>query len=87
MKKNMGGTDRIIRLLVAAIFAVLYFRGTVTGTFGTVLLVIGGVFVATSFINFARCTPCLELIPAAQKIKLLQNFLAAACAVILFQQQ
>ena len=48
----MGNTDRILRIIVAAIFAALYFTGTVTGTFGTVLLVLGGVFIATSAINF-----------------------------------
>lgn len=52
MKKNMGGTDRIIRTLAAILFAVLYFTGTVTGTIGTVLLVIAGVFLITSFMSF-----------------------------------
>lgn len=52
MKKNMGSTDRIIRVLVAIIVAVLYFTGTVTGTLGIVLLVLAGVFVLTSFISF-----------------------------------
>jgi hypothetical protein len=52
MKKNMGSTDKIIRIILAAIFAVLYFTGTVTGTFGLVLLVLGGVFLATSLISF-----------------------------------
>ena len=52
MKTNMGNADRLIRVFLAVIFAVLYFTGNVTGTFGTVLLVIGAVFVATSFINF-----------------------------------
>jgi len=52
MKKNMGTTDRIIRLLLAAVFAFLYFEGIVTGTFGIVLLVIGVVFVLTSLFSF-----------------------------------
>ncbi|MEQ1623361.1 MAG: DUF2892 domain-containing protein, partial [Sediminibacterium sp.] len=52
MKKNMGNTDRILRIVVAAIFAALYFTGTVTGTVGIVLLVLGGVFLATSAISF-----------------------------------
>jgi hypothetical protein len=52
MKKNMGTADRIIRLLVAAVFAYLYFSGTVTGTLGLVLVILGGVFVATSLISF-----------------------------------
>ncbi len=52
MKKNMGKADRIIRLIIAAIIATLYFTDVVTGTFGIVLLVLGGVFVLTSFVSF-----------------------------------
>ncbi len=52
MKKNMGTTDRIIRLLLAALFTYLYFGGIVTGTWGLVLLVLGGVFVLTSLAGF-----------------------------------
>jgi hypothetical protein len=50
--KNMGTTDRTIRLVVAAIFAVLYFTGTVSGAFGIVLLVLAAVFTLTSVISF-----------------------------------
>ena len=52
MKKNMGNSDRIIRFIVAAIIAALYFTGTITGTLGIVLLVLAGVFLLTSFISF-----------------------------------
>lgn len=52
MKKNMGNTDRIIRVIAAIVFAVLYFTGTVTGDIGLVLVVLGAVFLATSFISF-----------------------------------
>ena len=52
MKKNMGTIDRVARIVVALVFAALYFTGTVTGTLGIVLLVLGGVFVATSLISF-----------------------------------
>jgi len=52
MKKNMGSTDRIVRILIAAVIAVLYFTGFVSGTLGIVLLVLAGVFVLTSFISF-----------------------------------
>jgi len=52
MKKNMGTADRVIRILVAVLFAVLYFTNTVTGVFGIVLLVLGGVFLLTSLISF-----------------------------------
>lgn len=52
MKPNMGNTDRIIRILIAAVFAYLYFSGTVTGTLGLVLVILGGVFVLTSLVSF-----------------------------------
>jgi len=52
MKKNMGSTDRIIRLVLAAVMAGLYFTDTVTGTFGIVLLVLAIVFVLTSLVSF-----------------------------------
>mgnify|MGYP002785052057 CR=1 FL=1 len=52
MKKNMGIADRIIRIVLAAVFAYLYFSGTVTGTLGIVLVVLGAVFVLTSVISF-----------------------------------
>lgn len=52
MQKNMGSADRIIRFILAAIVAVLYFTNTITGTLGIVLLVLAGVFVLTSLISF-----------------------------------
>jgi hypothetical protein len=52
MKKNMGGADRIIRVILAIVFAALYFTGTVSGTWGLVLVVLGGVFLATSVVSF-----------------------------------
>jgi hypothetical protein len=52
MKKNMGNTDRIIRLVAAAVFATLFFTGAISGTIGIILLVLAGVFVATSLISF-----------------------------------
>ncbi len=52
MKKNMGNMDRLIRVIVAAVIAVLYFTGTLSGTLGIVLLVLAGVFVATSLVSF-----------------------------------
>lgn len=52
MKINMGSADRIIRLLLAAVFVALYFTGTITGTAGIVLLVLAGVFVLTSVVAF-----------------------------------
>jgi hypothetical protein len=52
MKRNMSNTDRIIRVVLAAVFAYLYFGGIVTGTLGIVLIVLGGVFLLTSIVAF-----------------------------------
>jgi hypothetical protein len=52
MKKNMGTTDRVIRLLLAAVFAYLYFAGIVTGAVGLILVILGSVFVLTSLVSF-----------------------------------
>jgi len=52
MKQNMGNIDRILRVIVAAIFAYLYFSGMVTGALGIVLLVLAVVFVLTSIVAF-----------------------------------
>lgn len=52
MKKNMGNTDRLVRVVVAAIIAGLYFTNVVSGTLGLVLLALAGVFVLTSVVNF-----------------------------------
>lgn len=52
MKANMGGADRIIRVLIAAVITTLFFMKVITGTLGIVLLVLAGVFVLTSLISF-----------------------------------
>ena len=51
MKKNMGNTDRIIRIILAAFIVVLFFTKVLTGTLGIVLLVVAGIFVLTSLIG------------------------------------
>ena len=52
MKRNLSNTDRIIRVLIAALFGYLYFSGIVTGALGIVLLVLGVVFLLTSVVAF-----------------------------------
>lgn len=52
MKKNMGGLDRGIRIVVALIIAALYYYKVIDGTLGIVLLALAGIFLITSFINF-----------------------------------
>jgi hypothetical protein len=48
----MGNLDKTLRILLAVVFAVLYFTNTVTGTIGLLLVVLAGVFVVTSLVSF-----------------------------------
>lgn len=52
MKRNMSNADRIIRVVLAAVFAYLYFSGIVSGTPGILLVVFGAVFLLTAIIAF-----------------------------------
>lgn len=52
MKKNISSTDRIVRIVLAAILGGLYFTGTVTGTAGIVLVVVAVIALGTALINF-----------------------------------
>ena len=52
MKKNMGTIDKVIRILIAIVIAVLFFTKVITGALGIFLLVVAGVFVLTSIIGF-----------------------------------
>ncbi len=67
MKPNMGTADRIIRVLLAAVFAYLYFSGTVTGTLGLVLVILGGVFLLTSLVSFCPLYPLLGINTCGKK--------------------
>lgn len=51
MKQNMGTIDRVIRVLIAAAVAALYFTNVITGTTAIILLALSGVFILTSLIG------------------------------------
>lgn len=52
MKKNVGNIDRVVRLLLAAVFIALFALGKVEGTLGIVLVAIGSIFALTAFVGF-----------------------------------
>ena len=52
MKANMGTLDKVVRILVAIVIAVLYFTNQISGTTAIVLLILAGVFILTSFMSF-----------------------------------
>jgi len=52
MKKNLGSTDRFIRILIAVVVAALYVSEVVVGQWGTIILVIAGILVLTAVAGF-----------------------------------
>lgn len=52
MKKNMGNSDKLIRILIAVVIAVLYYTKVIDGTVAIILMAIGIVLLLTSLLNF-----------------------------------
>lgn len=52
MKNNMSSADRVIRLVIAVVIAVLIFMNVLNGTAAVILGILAGVFAITSFIGF-----------------------------------
>ncbi len=52
MQKNMGTIDRVIRIVLAVVVAILILTGAVSGVLAIVLGVIAVIFVGTSLIGF-----------------------------------
>lgn len=61
MKKNMGATDKTIRILAAIVIAGLWFGNIITGTLGVILLILAVIFLATSLISFCPIYAILGL--------------------------
>jgi len=52
MKKNMGSSDKLIRVLIAVVIAVLYYLGKIEGTLAIVLMAFSVIFLLTSLVSF-----------------------------------
>lgn len=52
MKKNMGTIDRIVRLTIVVIIAVLYYTGQISGLAATILGIVAVAFLLTSLIGW-----------------------------------
>lgn len=61
MNKNLGTADRIIRLIIAAIVAILFASNIITGTLGIILMIASGIFALTSIISFCPIYFILKL--------------------------
>ena len=52
LNKNMGTLDRIIRVAIAVVIAVLYFSGKLSGLTAAILGFLAVIFVITSLVSF-----------------------------------
>ncbi|MCC6182670.1 MAG: DUF2892 domain-containing protein [Bacteroidia bacterium] len=52
MKKNIGTLDKIIRLGLAFVIAILYFLNVISGAMALSLGILAVVFIATSMLSF-----------------------------------
>jgi predicted membrane-bound mannosyltransferase len=52
MKKNVGSTDKVIRIILAVIGVVLFLTNVASGTLGYIVLAISAILVITSILGF-----------------------------------
>lgn len=52
MTRNMGGTDRAIRIFIVIVIGVLYFTGKIGGTLAIVSGIVAIAFLVTSLIGW-----------------------------------
>jgi hypothetical protein len=52
MKKNMGNTDKFVRLALAGLIVILYLTKVISGTLAIILLVLAAIFIITAFVKF-----------------------------------
>ena len=52
MKKNLNSVDRVVRVLLAVVIAVLYFTNSIGGTLAVILRIAAVVLVLTALIDF-----------------------------------
>lgn len=61
MKTNESTLDRIIRVVVGLLLLVLYFVGTVSGTLGIILAVVGALLLVTGLVGFCPLYGLLKI--------------------------
>jgi hypothetical protein len=52
MKKNVGNTDKSVRVLLAIVVALLYYFNVIEGTLAYILMAVAIILLVTSLINF-----------------------------------
>jgi zinc transporter ZupT len=69
MKANLHDVDKVARIILAIVVAVLYFTGVISGTLAIILSVVAALLVVTVFINFC---PIYHFLGISTKKKTIQ---------------
>lgn len=52
MTKNMGMVDRVVRIVLALVVALLYFTGVISGTLAVILGIVAVILLLTGIVGF-----------------------------------
>ncbi|OYT16367.1 MAG: hypothetical protein B7C24_08170 [Bacteroidetes bacterium 4572_77] len=69
MKKNIGKSDKLVRLVVAALLVILFYTDVISGTIGIIAIIIAAVFSLTSLINSCPLYPIFGINTCSKKEK------------------
>jgi hypothetical protein len=69
MKKNLGSIDRVIRMTIAIILAVLYFSGSIVGPVGLIVLALAAILAFTSIVSFCPLYRPFNLSTVKKKVE------------------
>ena len=73
MKKNMGSTDKFVRLVLAIVLILLFYKEILTGTLGIIALALALVLTITSLISFCPLYTLLGINTCKTQEKQLDN--------------
>jgi Inner membrane protein YgaP-like, transmembrane domain len=69
MKKNVGSIDRLVRIILALVFAILIFNGTLTGAAAIIFGILGIVFLGTALLSVCPLYSIFKLSTAKKEGK------------------
>ena len=67
MKANIGSTDKLVRLGLAIVIIVLFYKGIISDTQGIIGLIVALLLTVTSLINFCPLYPIFKINTAKKK--------------------
>lgn len=73
MKKNLGSTDRIVRLFIGIVLTIAWFTHLITGPLGFIWTIAGIVLALTSFFSFCPIYRVFKISSCKKEKSVLKN--------------